>query len=172
MTRPDLKEYAPYYEKYISLVPGDNIVTTLNSQIEGTLTLLRGLSESQGELRYAPGKWSIKEVIGHLIDGERIFTYRALRMARGDQTPLPGFDENSYVDNGNFGDRRLAELADEFQAVRKSSAYIFRHLGEDAWGRRGVASDNEVSVRAIAHIIAGHELHHIGIIRTRYLGMS
>jgi DinB superfamily len=172
MTRPDSAEYAPYYEKYISLVPGDNIVTTLSSQIEDTLALLRVLSESQGELRYAPGKWSIKEVIGHLIDAERIFTYRALRMARSDQTPLPGFDENSYVENGNFGERRVVELADEFQAVRKSSVYIFRHLGEDAWARRGVASDNEMSVRAIAHILAGHELHHLGLIRARYLGIN
>jgi DinB superfamily len=172
MTRPDSTEYAPYFEKYISLVPGDNIVTTLSSQIEGTAILLRGLSESQGEMRYAPGKWSIKEVIGHLIDAERIFTYRALRMARSDRTPLPGFDENSYVENGNFGECRVAELADEFQAVRESSIYIFRHLGEEAWGRRGVANDNEISVRAIAYCIAGHELHHLGIIRTRYLGVS
>jgi hypothetical protein len=172
MTRPDSTEYAPYYEKYISLVPGDNIVTTLSSQIEETLALLRVLSESQGELRYAPGKWSIKEVIGHLIDAERIFTYRALRMARSDQTPLPGFDENFYVETGNFGDRRIAELADEFHALRKSSVYFFRHLGEEAWARRGVASENEVSVRSIAHIIAGHELHHLGIIRTRYLSIS
>jgi DinB superfamily len=172
MTRPDSTEYAPYYEKYISLVPGDNIVATLSSQIEDTLKLLRVLSESQGELRYAPGKWSIKEVIGHLIDAERIFTYRALRMARSDRTPLPGFDENFYVETGNFSDRRVAELADEFHAVRKSGVYFFRHLGEGAWARRGVASDNEVSVRSIAHIIAGHELHHLGIIRTRYLGIN
>jgi uncharacterized damage-inducible protein DinB len=172
MTRPDSTEYAPYYEKYISLVPGDNIVATLSSQIEDTLKLLRVLSESQGELRYAPDKWSIKEVIGHLIDAERIFTYRALRMARSDRTPLPGFDENFYVETGNFSDRRVAELADEFQAVRKSGVYFFRHLGEEALARRGVASDNEVSVRSIAHIIAGHELHHLGIIRTRYLGIS
>jgi hypothetical protein len=172
MTRPDSAEYAPYFEKYISLVPGDNIVTTLSSQIENTLALLRVLSESQGELRYASGKWSIKEVIGHLIDAERIFIYRGLRMARSDRTPLPGFDENFYVESGNFGDRRVDELADEFKAVRKSGIYFFRHLGEEAWARRGVANDSEISVRAIAHIIAGHELHHLGIIRTRYLGIS
>jgi DinB superfamily len=172
MTRPDSAEYAPYFEKYISLVPGDNIVTTLSSQIENTLALLRVLSESQGELRYASGKWSIKEVIGHLIDAERIFIYRGLRMARSDRTPLPGFDENFYVESGNFGDRRVDELADEFKTVRKSGVYFFRHLGEEAWARRGVANDSEISVRAIAHIIAGHELHHLGIIRTRYLGIS
>ncbi len=172
MTRPNSTEYAPYYEKYISLVPGENIVTTLTSQIEDTLTLIRGLSESQGDLRYAPGKWSIKEVIGHLIDAERIFNYRALRVARSDRTPLPGFDENNYVENGNFGDRRMAELADEFQTVRKSGVYIFGHLDADAWIRHGVANDSEISVRAIAHIVAGHERHHLGIIRTRYLGIS
>jgi hypothetical protein len=172
MARPDSTEYAPYFEKYVSLVPGDNIVMTLSSQIEDTLALLRVLSESQGELRYAPGKWSIKEVIGHLIDTERIFTYRSLRIARSDRTPLPGFDENDYVANGNFGMRRLAELADEFLAVRKAGVHFFRHLGEETWTRRGVANENEISVRALAYNIAGHELHHLGIIRTRYLGMS
>jgi DinB superfamily len=172
MTRPDTTEYAPYYEKYISLVPVENILTTLTSQIDDTLKLLHGLSEAEGDLRYAPGKWSIKEVIGHLIDAERIFTYRALRMARSDRTPLPGFDENSYVENGNFGDRRMADLIDEFQTVRKSGVYIFGHLNADAWTRRGVANDSEVSVRAIAHILAGHERHHLGIIRTRYLGIN
>jgi DinB superfamily len=172
MTRPDQTEYNPYYHKYISLVPGENIVTTLSSQIEDTLALLGSVSESQGELRYAPGKWSIKEVIGHLIDAERIFVYRALRMARNDRTPLPGFDENEYVINGNFGDSRLAELADEYQAVRKSSVYLFKHLSEETWTRLGVANDDEISVRAIAYAVAGHELHHLGIIRARYLGIS
>jgi hypothetical protein len=172
MTRPDPGEYNPYYQKYISLVPGENIVATLSGQIEDTLVLLRGISESNGELRYAPDKWSIKEVIGHLIDAERIFTYRALRMARNDRTPLPGFEENDYVINGDFGGSRLADLADEFHTVRKSSVYFFKHLSEEAWTRRGVANNDEISVRAIAYVVAGHELHHLGIIRTRYLGIS
>jgi hypothetical protein len=169
MTRPDPTEYVPYFGKYISLVEGDDIVAALNTQIDDTLAFLHGLSESQGDLRYAPGKWSIKEVIGHLIDTERIFAYRALRFARNDQSSLPGFDENSYVANSNYATRRLADLAEEFELVRKANIYLFRHLGGEDWDRRGKANDNEISVRALAYNIAGHELHHRGIIRERYL---
>jgi len=169
MTKPDSTEYAPYFEKYVSLVPEGEIVATLGKQIENTLGLLGGLSETQGDLRYAPGKWSVKEVIGHLIDAERIFAYRALRFARNDATPLSGFDENSYVANADFGLRSLADLAEEFEHVRQSSIYLLKHLDGDSCLRRGVANDNEISVRALAYIIAGHELHHVGILRSRYL---
>ncbi len=168
MTRPDSTEYAPYFEKYISLVPEGDIVATLGKQIEGTLGLLRSLSEAQGDLRYAPGKWSVKEVIGHLIDTERIFAYRALRFARNDATPLPGFDENSYVDNASFGARSLADLADEFELVRKSNLYLFKNLDGESSARHGLSNNNEISVRALAYITAGHELHHAGILRSRY----
>ena len=169
MNKPDSTEYAPYFEKYISLVPEGEIVVTLGKQIESTLSLIRGLSAAQGDLRYAPGKWSVKEVIGHLIDAERIFAYRALRFARNDATPLPGFDENSFVDNAGFGSRSLADLAEEFQYTRKSNLYLFKSLDGDSSLRLGSASDNKISVRAIAYIIAGHELHHVGILRSRYL---
>lgn len=169
MSRPSPAEYAPYFEKYISLVPEGEIAVTLGKQIEGTLNLIRSLSEAQGDLRYAPGKWSIKEVIGHLIDAERIFAYRALRFARNDATPLPGFDENSFVTSAGFGSRSLADLAKEFEHTRKSNIYLFKHLDGDSLLRRGAANDNEISVRAIAYIIAGHELHHVGILRSRYL---
>jgi hypothetical protein len=169
MTRPDSTEHAPYFEKYISLVPEGDIVTTLGKQIEGTLGLLRGLNEAQGDLRYAPGKWSVKEVVGHLIDAERIFAYRALRFARNDATPLPSFDENSYVANANFGSRALADLAEEFRLVRGSNIYLLKNLDGASWLRRGVANENEISVRALAYVTAGHELHHVGIIRSRYL---
>ena len=169
MNKPDSKEYAPYFEKYISLVPEGEIVVTLGKQIESTLSLIRGLSAAQGDLRYAPGKWSVKEVIGHLIDAERIFAYRALRFARRDATPLPGFDENSFVDNAGFGARSLADLAEEFEHTRKSNLYLFKSLDADSSLRLGTASDNKISVRAIAYIIAGHELHHLGILRSRYL---
>ena len=172
MARPDSTEYNPYYGKYIALVPGERIVATLSSQIEETMTFLLGLSDSQGELRYAHDKWSIKEVIGHLIDSERIFSCRALRFARSDRTPLPGFDENDFVAHANFGAVSLAELADEYLAVRKGNIYLFKHLAEDVWARRGVANENEISVRAIAYILAGHELHHLGLIRSRYLGIN
>jgi hypothetical protein len=169
MTRPDPTEYVPYFGKYISLVEGDDIIAALSNQIDDTLAFIHGLSESQGDLRYAPDKWSIKEVIGHLIDTERIFAYRALRFARNDQSALPGFDENSYVAHSNYGARLLADLAEEFEFVRKANIYLFRHLGEEVWLRRGKANDNEISVRALAYNIAGHELHHLGIIRERYL---
>ncbi len=169
MTRPDSTEYAPYFGKYISLVAGDDIVKGLSDQNENTMTLLRGLSESQGELRYAPGKWSIKEVVGHLIDAERIFAYRALRIARNDQTPLASFDENNYVANSKYGERQLADLADEFEIVRKANLYLFKHLDDEASKRRGISNNDGISVRALAYITAGHELHHLGIIRSRYL---
>jgi DinB family protein len=169
MNKPDSKEYAPYFEKYISLVPEGEIVVTLGLQIESTLGLVRGLSAAQGDLRYAPGKWSVKEVIGHLIDAERIFAYRALRFARRDATPLPGFDENSFVDNAGFGSRSLADLAEEFEHTRKSNLYLFKSLDADSSLRLGTASDNKISVRAIAYIVAGHELHHVGILQSRYL---
>ena len=169
MNKPDSAEYAPYFEKYISLVPEGEIVVTLGKQIESTLSLIRGLSAVQGDLRYAPGKWSVKEVIGHLTDAERIFAYRALRFARRDTTPLPGFDENSFVDNAGFGSRSLADLAEEFEHTRKSNLYLFKSLDNDSSLRLGSASDNKISVRAIAYIIAGHESHHVGILRSRYL---
>ncbi len=168
-TRPDSTEHAPYFAKYISLVPDGEIIATLGKQIESTLGLLRGLSEAQGDLRYAPGKWSVKEVIGHLIDTERIFAYRAMRFARNDRTPLPGFDENSFVANADFGARSLSDLIEEFECVRESSLYLFKHLDDEAWSRRGVANENEISVRALAWNTAGHELHHLGILRSRYL---
>jgi uncharacterized damage-inducible protein DinB len=169
MNRPDAREHAPYFGKYIALVQGDNVVTALETQVAETLALLRGLSEAQGVLRYAPEKWSVKQVIGHLIDAERIFAYRALRIARGDQTPLPGFDENSYVANADFDALRLRDLTDEFACVRQASLHLFKHLTDAAWLRRGVSNNNEISVRALAYIAAGHELHHRGILQTRYL---
>ena len=169
MNKPNSTEYAPYFEKYISLVPEGEIVETLGLQIESTLSLIRGLSAGQGDLRYAPGKWSVKEVIGHLIDTERIFAYRAMRFARNDATPLPGFDENGFVANAGFASRSLADLAEEFEHTRKSNVCLFKSLDSDSSLRLGVASDNRLSVRAVAYIIAGHELHHLGILRSRYL---
>jgi hypothetical protein len=169
MNKPDPTEYAPYFERYISLAPEGEIVVTLGKQIENTLSLIRGLSAAQGDLRYAPGKWSVKEVIGHLIDTERIFAYRALRFARNDATPLLGFDEDSFVANAGFDSRSLADLAEEFEYTRKSNVCLFKSLDVDSSLRFGVASDNKLSVRAIAYIMAGHESHHIGILRSRYL---
>ena len=169
MTKPETTEYAPYYGKYISLVADGDIVTTLENQIDATLQVLRGLGEEKGNHRYAPGKWSVKEMIGHLIDTERIFAYRALCFARNDKTPLPGFEQDDYVANADFDSARLADLADEFAAVRKANVSLFRRLSDEAWLRSGTASGNGLSARAAAHIIAGHELYHLDILKTRYL---
>jgi hypothetical protein len=168
-TRPEPTEYAAYYEKYISLVPDGDILDLLSRQMSETIALLNDVPESRANHRYAPGKWSIKELVGHLIDTERIFAYRALRFARRDQTELPGFDQDDYIRNASFDDYQLAELAAEFEHGRRANLSLFRHLKEDAWGRRGTANESEISVRALAYIIAGHELHHREILRTRYL---
>ena len=166
--RPDASEYAPYYERYVSQIEGD-VLETLERQGAQTLALLGGISEAAAGSRYEPGKWSVKELVGHMIDGERIFAYRALRFARGDATPLPGFDQDPYVAAGNFDARTLSSLAEEFRHVRASTLALFRGLDAEAWSRGGTASDNPVTVRAIAYIIAGHEAHHVGDLRERYL---
>ena len=169
VNRPAANEYVPAYEGYISLVPEGDLFKTLEQQLEETLALLRAIPEAQADSRYAPGKWSIKELVGHLIDSERIFGYRALRFSRNDSTPLPGYEQDDYIRNAGFDKCKLAELASEFEHVRRGNLYMFRHLDEEAWQRRGMANDAEISVRALAYIIAGHELHHVGILRTRYL---
>jgi hypothetical protein len=143
-------------------------VTALETQRLHMMQMLSARSERDGNFRYGADKWSVKEVIGHMADAERVFTYRAMRIARGDQTPLPGFEQNDYVKNGGFGDRRLADLAEEFAAVRSASVALFRSLSDTAWARRGTASGKEVTVRALAFMTAGHELHHQQILEERY----
>lgn len=166
---PEKTEYVPYYERYIKLVPQGDILKTLAEQLDSSLSLLQSISESKADWRYAPDKWSIKELVGHIIDTERIFAYRALRFARNDQTPLPGYEQDDYVRHAGFDACPLEELAREFEFVRRANLYMFRHLDRAAWQRRGIANDGELSVRALAYILAGHELHHMGILRTRYL---
>jgi len=167
-SRPEQNEYAPFYARYIALVPGDDVMAALEAQRLYMLQMLTARSEREGNFRYAPDKWSVKEIVGHMSDTERVFTYRAMRIARGDKTPLPGFEQDDYVKNGGFGERRLADLAEEFAAVRSGSIALFRSLNESAWARRGIASDKEVSVRALAFMVAGHELHHQVILEERY----
>lgn len=167
--RPANDEYLPYYGRYIQRVPEGDVVATLRSQIGETLALLRGLPESVATYRYAPDKWSVNEMVGHVIDTEKIFGYRALRFARGDKTPVPGYEQDDYVRGSSFNSYPLSELADELETVRKATLYFLQHLDDDAWARRGVANNAEVSVRALAYIIAGHELHHREMLRTRYL---
>ena len=169
IARPGTDEYAPYYGTYIGKVPDGDLRAMLASQLAETLALIRSIPESRGGHRYAPDKWSIKGVLGHLADSERIFSYRALRIGRGDTTPLPGFEQDDYVPMGNFDARTLRDLADELAAVRQATLHLFAHLDQAAVERRGTASGKPVSVRALAYIIAGHELHHVGILKTRYL---
>ena len=166
--KPDPAEYASFYEKYVALIPDMDVVQVLEAQRLQTAQLLAGCSERDGNFRYAPEKWSVKEVIGHLSDTERIFTYRALRIARGDATPLSGFEQDDYVRESGAGRRELRDLAEEFAAVRGSSITLYRSLNEETWKRRGSANKNEVTVRALAFISAGHELHHRKILEDRY----
>ncbi len=170
--RPQQGDYALYYEKYIELVPGGDFLEILNEQRRELVGLLSPLSEQQAEFRYAPDKWSIKEVLGHITDAERIFAYRILRIARGDQTPLASFEQEGYIKNGNFSARKLPDLLQEFSAVRESTLCLIRSLDQDAWLRRGVASQKEVSVLALAFIIAGHERHHRLILENKYLSAA
>jgi hypothetical protein len=167
--RPESNEYASYYERYISLVPDGDLVETLERQGAETLALLRTLTEEQGAHRYEPGKWSVKQLVGHVNDGERLFSYRALSIARCDRAALPGMEQDEWMAGVDFDARSLASLADEFEAVRSATLHLLRHLSPEAWARRGVASDNEVTALALAYIIAGHEAHHLRILRERYL---
>lgn len=168
-TRPATGEFLPYYGTYIDKVPQGDIIETLNRQFPETLALIRSIPEENGDKRYAPEKWSIREVIGHVIDAERIFVYRALRFARADSTPVPGFDENTYVKNAPFSNVSLSDLADEFDHVRRGTIHFFANLDDEALSRRGTANGAEISVRALAFILAGHETHHAGVLRDRYL---
>src|SRR5262245_27305873 len=167
--RPEKSEYAPYYETYVSLVPSDEIVGTLKKQSEQMLAFIKSIPESRGSFRYEEGKWSIKEVIGHLIDGERVFAYRALRFARHDNTPLSVFEQDDFIRGGSFDSRTLSDLAEEYEAVRRSTICLFGSLTQNAWSSFGNANNDEVSVRALAFIIAGHERHHSEVLRSRYL---
>src|SRR5947209_9297443 len=133
MKRPEPTEYADFYANYVSKVPGNDVLGVLESQRLQMLQLFAARSARDGSFRYAPGKWTVKEVLGHITDTERIFTYRALRIARRDQTPLPGFEQDDYVRGGAFGERTLADLAEEFGAVRNASISLFRSFKQDAW---------------------------------------
>lgn len=167
--RPNPTEYAEYFGRYILKVPDGDVVEILAQQIEDTVRLLAGVTDQQALVRYAPGKWSVKEVVGHIADTERVMSYRALRFARGDAAPLAGFDENAFVAHAGFDRRPLGDLVEELRAVRRATVALFRGLDPEAALRRGVANEKPVSVRALAYIIAGHERHHREILADRYL---
>lgn len=166
VARPEPGEYAPYYDRYISLIPGSDILGTLETQRRQMLLLLSGREDADADLRYAPEKWSVREVLEHVCDTERIFAYRALRISRGDRTPIEGFEQDDYVRNAPRAP--LAEIVEDYIAVRRATLTLLRNLDEQAWARRGVASNNEVTVRALAYMIAGHEVHHRRILEQKY----
>jgi hypothetical protein len=166
--RPEPTEYDLYYARYIDLVPEGEIVMTLQSQVEKTLALLNSVPESKAGYAYDTGKWSIAEVMGHVIDAERIFTYRALRIGRNDKTPLPGFEQDDYIANTDFKKRTIGSLKEEWTVVRQASLQLFSHFTDEEWMRRGIASGKPISTRALAYIVSGHELHHVNVLKTRY----
>ena len=166
--RPKPDEIPSHYVGYIKRVPELDPVMVCAEQVEQTAALLRGISDADAMYRYGRGKWSIKEVVGHLTDVERIMAYRALRIARGDTTPLPSFDENAYVPVARFDSRSLADLVGELRTTRAATLALLRTFDADAWLRRGTASGKPVSVRALGYMIPGHERHHLEILRTRY----
>lgn len=167
MSRPAPADFAPYYGKYLGLVPEDDVLLTLGSQLDEVLPVLRAIPEATGNVRHPPYTWSIKQVIGHLSDCERVFGYRALRFARGDRTPLPGFEENDYAREGDFDRVPLADLVSEFEVLRRSHVGLFRNLPTAAWDRAGEANGTRVTVRALAFILVGHVRHHMAIVRKR-----
>ena len=169
ISNPADSEYAAYYGHYVSLVDGNDLISALENQIDQTVSLLATIPEEKGIFRYAEGKWSVKELVGHLIDNERVMAYRALRFSRNDTTELEGFDQDPYIENADFDLCRLSDLAKQFELVRQSNTFMFKSLSENAWGRTGIASGSPVSVRGLGYIIAGHEVHHINILKERYL---
>ena len=169
LSRPGADEHAPYYSRYIDLVPEADLLAVLAAQLDEVVPWLSGIGEERGDYRYAAGKWSIKEVVGHVVDTERIMSYRALRFARGDETPVPGFEQDDYMRHSPFDRRGLADLAEEWSDVRRASLSLLRPLDAAAWARRGTASGNPISVRALGYILAGHLRHHLAVLESRYL---
>ena len=166
--RPEPTEYASFYHGYIAAVPEGDVVERLRTGGRELVDVIARIPEERGGHRYGPDKWTIREVIGHLIDAERIFSYRALRIARGDQTLLPGFDENEFVKGARSDQRTLADLARELAAVRESTVLLFESFADEVWARTGNANGTTMSVRALAYVAAGHPRHHLRILRERY----
>ena len=169
MKRPENTEYAEWYAGYVGSVGENDIVSVLQKQIDEIKEIFAGISEEKGLYRYAEGKWTIKEVLSHLIDGERVFAYRAFRISRKDETPLAGFDQDPYIENSNSNDRTIPDLVEELALLRQANMFIFRNLKERDWDIFGTASDNKITVRALAYIMAGHIRHHLKILQERYL---
>jgi uncharacterized damage-inducible protein DinB len=166
--RPQADEAAPFYQGYIAKVTDDDLGAQFRAQLLEIQQLFEDVTDAAALARYTEGKWSIKEILGHLSDTERIFGYRLLRIARGDATPLSGFDENAYVPAGSFDQRALATLLEELRVVRLSTVALIEGLPKECWTRRGQANGKWISARALAYIIVGHTAHHLGVLRNRY----
>lgn len=169
MKRPATNEYPAMYQSYVDLVKGNNIIKVLSDQVLDMQALIAQIPEEKEAYAYATGKWTIKEVIGHIIDTERVLGYRAMRFARKDETPLPGFDENSYIINGNFNNQSLYSLAHEFALVREANIAMYKNFDESMLDFIGTANGLNASARGIMYMIAGHAIHHMNTIRLKYL---
>jgi hypothetical protein len=169
MTKPEKAEYDAYYERYVSLVDERSLLESLAAQPGELSNLLGNLPDERGSYTYDEGKWTIKEVLGHLIDGERFFAYRILRISRGDTTPIEGFEQDEYIENARSNARSIVDLIEEFRLLREANMFLFKNLNEEDWLRMGMASGLPVSVRALAYIMSGHITHHVNIMQTRYL---
>lgn len=167
--RPSAEEYNAYYETYVGLVPDGDISTILTQSLQNTIDVFTAATEDQANYRYAPGKWSMKEVLGHITDNERIMSYRLLRIARGDRTPLAGYDQDVLMSGASFDTCSLPDLLEDYTVVRQATLTLLRGLSEEAWSRSGVVNGSESSAAAWAYIIAGHELHHMNVIHEKYL---
>jgi hypothetical protein len=166
--RPTDTEYAPFYARYISLVEDDDALAALEGQVEELRALSASVPRDRETYRYASDKWSVRQVVGHVTDGERVFGYRAFCISRGEQAPLPSFEENAYVANSSYDSVPLGELVDELVTVRRGNLAALRRLAAGDWARLGTASGKSVSVRALAYVMAGHPRHHIGVLREKY----
>ncbi|MFD2611483.1 DinB family protein [Paenibacillus gansuensis] len=169
LQRPLSGDYPPYAENYVNQVPEGSVIDMLVPQLEELVSLLRDVTEEQGNYRYAPGKWTLKEVLGHLADTERIMSYRLLRIARGDTTPLSGFDQDLFMKEAAFGDRTMAELLNELDTVRRATVSMVNTIKDEAWGNRGTFSNHPGTATALLYIIIGHIAHHVNVIKERYL---
>jgi len=169
MRRPEPNEFAPYYNTYVSLIEDNAVMPVLDAQAGDIRGMFSGVPEERGAFAYAEGKWTIKELLSHLIDGERIFAYRILRISRGDKTPIEGFEQDDYIETSNANNRSFADLLDEFEHERRANLLLVKNLTDEASHRMGTASNNPVSVRALVYIMAGHVTHHINILQERYL---
>ena len=169
LQRPNNDEYREYFDRYIALVPEGEIIILMKDQLEEVINFLDEISEDKSTYRYADGKWSIKEVLGHMIDTELIMTYRALRIARKDNKPLEGFDENEFVNSANFDKLSFASLMELFESTRKMTIALFKTFDSSKGAAIGIADNYKISLRSIAYIIVGHVTHHLTVIKERYL---